>query len=575
MVDNDDKYAGDDENLTQVRSIIKQLNEEKPSTERRREVVVRADGTKVVRVTKRRRVMLSAADHKRINRKQFLIVLLSCVVLFAVAAAVFLFRMASMTGSGYVETQLAELKQRWGATSVQVEGAGVEGTSLKLTSIVAEFPEESMIQRVELHGVEASLNMMTFITKVIEGEELRIQRALIQLRPGATMKMPMQEGLDMWRFRRLDCKDFSVYLGDSAESGPMGLTRTQAYMYYPTTARLSSVVVFRGGDLSIKGWSTVHISEGKARLDSTGISDFSLVGTVDSATDVVEQRRTSIVFVGRITEGSDFTGPYAVKSDNMSLADFTGGRFEKFFTARTMPASHGKADIKSTIKLAGAEETAPVFEGEIHLKEISLSSFPALMGITEHIEPAKRRFYNPLSLHRGYVVLSCQDGTMTLSMPDGAILERDLINLRGSISLNSQNELSGNLEFGLPSLLTRLEYPDGQPDPIFAATSEWAWLRTRLKGTGNMPDDDMAEIEARAVIARRDRPERIPFSQIDIENLSRELEGQPAGDTAEPAAPAPQPEENKDRNPFEEKPDRSENPFESRSEDPFAPLSPF
>ena len=68
MVDNDDKYADDEEDLTQVRSIIKQLNEEKPSQEREREVITRADGTKMVRVTKKRRVMLTSADKRRRNR---------------------------------------------------------------------------------------------------------------------------------------------------------------------------------------------------------------------------------------------------------------------------------------------------------------------------------------------------------------------------------------------------------------------------------------------------------------------------------------------------------------------------
>ena len=54
MVEDDDKYAENEEDLSQVRSIIKHLNEDKPSKERTREVVVRADGTKVIRVTKKR-----------------------------------------------------------------------------------------------------------------------------------------------------------------------------------------------------------------------------------------------------------------------------------------------------------------------------------------------------------------------------------------------------------------------------------------------------------------------------------------------------------------------------------------
>ena len=42
MTEKEDKYAGNDEDMTQVRSIIKRLSEDKPSHERGREVVVRA-----------------------------------------------------------------------------------------------------------------------------------------------------------------------------------------------------------------------------------------------------------------------------------------------------------------------------------------------------------------------------------------------------------------------------------------------------------------------------------------------------------------------------------------------------
>ena len=72
MTEKEDKYAGNDEDMTQVRSIIKRLSEDKPSHERGREVVVRADGTKVVRVTRKRKVLVSAREKNRRARKRFI-----------------------------------------------------------------------------------------------------------------------------------------------------------------------------------------------------------------------------------------------------------------------------------------------------------------------------------------------------------------------------------------------------------------------------------------------------------------------------------------------------------------------
>ena len=568
MVDNDDKYAGDEESLTQVRSIIKQLNEDKPATEKNREVVVRADGTKVVRVTKKRRVMMTAADHRRRNRRQVILVILGLIAVVALAVGVLFFRMVGMTGSGFVASSQAELQQRWGASLLQMEGAGVEGTSLRLTSLVAVFPEESMLQRVELNGVEAKLSMMSFFTKVLEGEELKVERVVIQLRPGATMKMPVQNGADLWRFMRVDCKDFSVKFGNAGQEGPVELRNAQAYMYYPQKSHASCVVMLRGGSLAVKNWKTVRIAEGKARVSAAGITDFTISGSTDVATDTVEQRRTSIVFAGKIEESSDFAGPYSVESDNMSLSDFTGGRFSEFLTARTVAVSHGKISDKATIELAGSENDSPAFRGEWHLKDICLSSFPALMAITEHIEPGKRRLYNPLSLHRGYVVLGAQDGGVSVAMPEGAVLERDLVNLQGKIELSSCNELTGSLDYGVPAVLTRVEYPDGQPDPIFQQGGEWSWLRTQVKGLGNMPGDDMAEIEARAQSARANRPARIPFDQVDINRLSEQMNAAPS--QAVPAyTPAQAPETDASSS------DSSFNPFAEKKEDPFSTSAPF
>ncbi len=572
MVHNDDKYGEEEENLTQVRSIIKHLNEEKPAQERAREVVVRADGSKVVRVTKKRRVMMTKADVRRRNRKHILYLFAGSLVVLMICGAYLFFRMSTMTSSAYLKEQQTALQQAWGATDVQLEGRGIVGTMLQLNSVVADFPEHSMLQRVELSGIQVRLDMLSFLTGELRGETLEIDRAQIVLRNGTSMSMPKQTGADRWRFRRMECKDFSVQYAD-AEQAPLQLKNTQAYLYYPNRARSSSVLMFRGGSVPIKGWSTVRIIEGKAHVSAKGIDDFSLRGTTDSGSDDAEQRRTSISFAGEISEGAALTGPFSVESDNMSFADFTEGRFEEFFTARTVAVSHGKLNGKSTVSFSEGG-AAPVFEGEIYLKDISLSSLPALMAIREHIEPAKRRFYNPVSWHRGYARLHNENGEYTVEFAEGALVERDLASLRGKMVLNSSNELSGELHYGIPQALARVEYPDGHPDPIFTPSGEWAVLSTRLKGRGNMPGDDMAEVEARAAIARRARPERVPFDKLDVNQLTDQiLNRQGAAGTLTPLAPAQEvPVKEPATSPlFNSTP---VNPFEE-SEDPFAPSSPF
>ena len=70
-----EKYTSDADRVSQVRNIINQLNSERPSREKSREVVVRADGTKCVRVVKKRRVVKSQEDQNKRARRSFVFAL--------------------------------------------------------------------------------------------------------------------------------------------------------------------------------------------------------------------------------------------------------------------------------------------------------------------------------------------------------------------------------------------------------------------------------------------------------------------------------------------------------------------
>ena len=577
MADNKNKYEGDEESLTQVRSIIKHLNEDKPSQERSRKVVGRAEGATVVRVTRKRKVMISSADKRRRTRMQVLFVLAATLLVAVICGAFLSYRMAVMSSSAYMEEKRQALQQLWGATQVQIEGAGVDGSSLSLANVVVDFPEESQLQRVELSGVRADLELMTFVNGCLKGETLEIDRVRLVLRNKETLEMPLQSGRDMWDFSRMDCKDFSVVYAEP-DQAPVSLKNAGAYMYYPSRSREACVIMLRGGALDIRGWKTVRIAEGKLHVSGLGVDDFSISGTTDAVSDETEQRHTRIAFAGKLPQGASLYGPFALEAENMSLADFTDGRLEKFLGARTVfEGSSGRLNGRFFMTLNRSAN--PRFAGELHLRNVCLSSFPALMAVTEHIEPGKRRLYNPVSLSRGFVRLSGQGDELVVEMPDGAMSERDLATLRGTLRLSGANELSGELSYGIPMVLARVEYPDGQPDPIFQANGEWAVLHTRLRGLGNMPDDDMSEVEARASIARRERPERIPFSQLDVNRLTEQLlSSQPEGGqspAATPQAPAAEPAPVQPASPTFSPLESDSNPF-GATEDPFSPSStPF
>lgn len=552
----DHRYEEDAEDLTQVRNIIKQLNE-KPSQERKREVVTRPDGSKVVRITKRRKRMLTEMDKQKRGRKSFMLGLLCLFLISCVMVGVFMWRMAVMSSDVYFAEKQEELREIWGATHLTVTGAGIDGHILHADVIEAEFPETSMVKRVRMTDVETELSSLSFLSSKVKAELVKIGNMDMQLHSAAKhLQMPKAQKESFWEFNRVECNNFSLSFADT-DSAPVSIRNTKAYMYYPRANKATSVVILNEGLFNMKGWQSIRINNAKITISPNAIEDFVLQGTTNTGEKVAEEVRTSIGFYGKIMNGAELAGPYLMDSDNIPLADFTDARFDYVFSGNTTASLRGRKHAKASVLLP-FDQFAPVFGGEMALENVCITGFPVLMQMLEHIEPVKRRAYMPVKMNRALVKISHQEDGVQLEIPDSGMMERDLLNVRGTMKVDKNNNLSGKLEYAMPSILTRVEYPDGVSDPLFREMGEWAWISTTLRGKANHPDDNTSELELRAAEARKSRPARVPFSQIDLERMLEDM--------------------NKEENDtFNEKPleigpsqkGNSGNPFEE-SNDPFA-----
>lgn len=548
------EHYEDEEDLTQVRNIIKQLNE-KPAQERKREVVTRPDGTKVVRVTKRRKRMLTEMDKKKRSRKSFVIGLLVVFLIACVATAFFFWRMVSMGSESYITQKQEEWCKVWGASTLTVTGAGVDGNKLHLDVVEAEFPETSMIRRIRMTNVEAVLSSQTFLSSTIQAELLKIGNLDIVLKDGAKhLEIPQASQEAFWAFRRVECDNFNLSLERDGAS-PVSIRNTRAYMYYPRSNKSTSVVILNDGTLHLKGWQNMRILDAKITISPSAIEDFIIQTTTNEEDNPAEELRTSIAFYGKMMDGGELAGPYLMDSVNIPLADFTDGRFDHFFSARTKTSLRGRKHAKAQVVLP-LEADAPVFSGEMSLSNVCLTGFPVLMQMAEHIDPRERRAYMPVRMNRAVVKISHDQDGIQLEIPADSMVERDLIHVHGTMKVGTDNNLSGKLECALPSILTRVEYPDGMSDPLFREMGEWAWVVTELRGQANRPDDNSAELEARAADARKSRPARIPFNQIDLERMLQEIEQNEEPFKDKPLEIGPS-QQNSKSNPFEQ----NDNPF--------------
>lgn len=521
----DSKYSdvGAEGTRSHVRGIIQQLNEEKPSKEKSREVVVRPDGTKVIRVTKKRRVLVSDDEKNKAGRRSFIFILLGAFAISFALVVVLLFRMSMLAGEAYVQQQADVLKQAWGAETVAVSGVGVEGTDFHLSGVVAEFPEGSLIRRVALSDVSANLDIATFFSGSLKADKLSVARAEIVYDAAADqLSLQRYQGKNLWQFNRVECEDFNVK-STAGDQSAISVSNAHAYLYYPRRSDRSSCALgVNGGSLQVRGMQNIRLKDAKFYIAPNGVEEFSLSGTTDRPSEAEDRTHTSLSVSGRLNEGDSLSGPFEFDSDNMRFSDFTQGRLENIFSARTVRQTMGRDRSRARILLPFHGER-PIFSGEFALKDIALKGFPVQLSLLSHIESDKRKKYMTPVISRGHVVLGSEGDSLSLELPEDQVVERDLLRLQGRIELSAANDISGKLNVGLPAILTHAEYADGKADPIFREDAGIAWVSVTLSGTVNIPSDNSAQLEADAAEARASRPGRLQMDDVDFEKIANQM----------------------------------------------------
>ncbi len=588
-----EKYTSEADRVSQVRNIINQLNSDRPSHEKSREVVVRPDGTKCVRVVKKRRVVKSQEEQNKRARRGFVLGLLGVVLLALLLTGAFMFRVSQFSTDEYYQKLEQEITRAFAAQQVQLVGARLNGYELSVDNVLIDMPDNGIVRHVEMSGVKGALGTTSFFTGVLKISELKIERVTVQLSADAqTLEIPKWNGEKLWDIARVECGDFSCYMGDE-ESAPLVIKNTKAYMYSPGRASEARVLVMRGGAFKIKGWRPMEILESKMQISPVALENMRMRFTVETNRAANRQPDSYMELSGHILAGQPLTSPLQISSRDMNFADFTDGRYAAIISAKTEVLAKSDDVSHASVTLPFGVDR-PIFSGVFNLKDIKVTAMPALIAMLEHIEPVKRKAYRPLKIEQGRVNLVHKDGTMSLRFEADTFRQLDVVSLSGNISVSPENEISGTLDYGIPGMLTRVEYPDGQADPLFRDEGALAWVSTKLSGHSGAPTDNIEELERAADELRRDRPQRTPFDSIDVEAISEQLlkdggintnadsqssteqTGDVTFDQANRGNSISDPfgRGNNSGNPFES---ASDDPFGrgSDSRDPFAPSDPF
>ncbi len=537
-----DKY--NQEEKAQVRDIINKLHEEKPGQESNREVVTREDGSKVVRVTRKRRVLITEKDKRRHSRRIFLLGVFVLLASFAGFMLYFLWNLYNLSNSDSLEKLSGKLQTAFGAELVEISGIEIKGFEMQASSATIHFAESShsLIDRIELTGISADLLKSGVLRGVYATDSMKVNRINFVMRADADeMRMSLPDLSEMIEINRLICPDFNLTIGEDLGTSPLSIVKTELYVTRNKQTERSYTAVLDNGSFIVRRWREFEIVDARFRVSDAGVNELNLELTMPIKNKVssLDAQDARMSVSGTIMNGDSVYGAYDMNCHAMSLDVLTGSRLLSFFTGTlksNVVESAGVNDSQLSFKPQGG---TPDSRGIFYLENVQWRALPALSIIQSHLPADRRSNYITLNIPRAQVELDATADHLSLQFDEEGMAEKHLITLEGSLQIDAVGNINGVLNYGLPATLMRAEYMDGICDPVFEEKGTLAWLNTTVSGTARAPQDNAAVLEASKSEERAKRAEQRRSLDTSVEQLSERYKNASAAGAMGAQTPQP------------------------------------
>lgn len=487
--------------------------------ERRREVVVRPDGSKVIRVEKRRRTYND--DHRDakqtvLKNKRFLISICILVLLVVGAlAGTYMYRLTSFNTEEFAGRLQSDLSAAWGG-KVEISGMAMDGLSLKASRIKVSFPEDSCLSFVAMEGVSGEISAASLFMGKIKGESLNMSKVMIGLRPGfVKFTAPKAERGLPFTFRRYTAPRLEVGYAHQTEEftlerndGPFYMT-AEAYIRMSGTGTEAEYVLdLSQQKLKIKGWPLMGVDSGSIILNGNGVKQLTFSGFLDKGSLLNKPTDLSpFMITGSFGLGTDFRHQaWTLTGRNFDLLSLVGDDFASFLKVQM---GEQEVDEKHELKLdfalpVLAEQKRPSVKGYsgsvIKATMLRLPVFRLLAAMTARSSEVKLPYSSPVFTSGSFLLES--DGTdNSVSLKEISLFEQGFLGVTGALYSNGSS-VTGELVFKIPSYMVNgTRIPSG-----VTQEGHEIILPVKISGTPASPQDNSAGM-LREAESRRAHPE--------------------------------------------------------------------
>lgn len=471
------------ENFT-LEQMMERLKERSENDKPDGEWVTRADGSQAYKVRRRRRrshqPQKDAAEQLRRMRA---VQIVGVGLVLAALAALFAGVMVYVNTSAYREQRLALLSQ-WTGAKAEVMQLRVMPTSAHMAQLDLKWTESHALRSLVASQIKAELRPTSLISKVWHGGEMLAQDARVQIdrSTAEAVASPAPQGEVPFQFQNFRTPKLQLVMG-SPSAPALTLQDGEAAYRYNGQSGIAELTLNRG-KLALAGWQPLQVDRALFQFAPERMEVVNLY-LIDP---LIEQG--SMLVSGSVALHSAQPSSLKVKVERACTATLLSPGVAELFNA-TMATDDRRPEVNSLTFVPGdmaSHQLNLSLQSEAGTS-VTLGNWPGLKQLAQVIQEP---WYERPGFESIVTATLVRKGG-TISLQQIHALAKNRIAVKGSLSVDAQQKLSGTLEIGLPREIIVASGQEELLNEVFSDSRDgMRWAMVKLGGTVQQPHDDLA-----------------------------------------------------------------------------------
>jgi len=442
-------------------------SEDKENDMKDGELITRSDGSQVIKVRKRKRRSQQAPKETNPQFKWAAMGIVGGLVLFSLAFTIFI--ITKYNGASFKEKTEIAITKVLKANLTELSQLKVTPISATAAEANASWNEDSFYHKATFSTIKADIRTTSFFSDSWHGDEILSEKGIIQLQiPQQNRPQRIENNTSKYRFQSYRCAALDIIFGSTKQPPSIkGLHATLQQL--PNT---QYQVSFNNGVVNIPHWPELNISSGIVTLRPSNAE-------IEARLSANNNHKGELIIKGIVYKDREQPIVLDVKSITYPLVDLLGKDLGHLIKGE-INSDMGSLSYNPSEK--GQDSIAfimPFNSDQLHLQQLPmLNDLRDLTGKSHYLHPS-------FNYCRGSIIRSDEG----VSLQNLKLISAQLLSVEGSIAMDHEGHLSGDLKIGIPSRL----FDDKNPAPkIFSSPiNGYIYTEVKIGGSIHNPHDDL------------------------------------------------------------------------------------